>query len=119
MLHDKTEDISSSPAAEAMKDPELRRDDEGRRFLGMEGTQSLIAVARASQREVLADHLHDIAGLLDSLNQFVRCQLGLLNPVQHGISSLLGCPRPGTDAPQALDLSNLGTCTSFAWSCLQ
>src|SRR6185503_9980366 len=60
VLHDEGEDVPLLLAAEAVEEALGGVDVERRRLLGVEGTESLVALPRLAQLHVLADHRHDV-----------------------------------------------------------
>src|SRR5262249_58700537 len=67
-LLDERDCVAGRPAAEAVVEPFLRADREGRRPLLVEGTEAREAPARAAQLRSFRDDLDDVRGRLDRLD---------------------------------------------------
>ena len=66
------EDVAADVAAEAVKEPFSGFDVERRRLLGVERTQALVGRARALQRHVLLDDLHDVRLQAQVVDELLR-----------------------------------------------
>ena len=68
VIHNEAKNAAAHAAAKTMKGLPARTDGEGWRFLLVKRTERLEVRARALERKIRADHLHDIVGRSDLLD---------------------------------------------------